>query len=157
MAISTSLGFARYVNLMGSAKEALEGASGFYIHVYGGVAPADATAAATGNLLLTFTESGDGTTGLTFEDGGAATRNLVNTSTEDWTGTVGTTGTATHFRLAPTEDDGLLDDGTKPRLQGTVSDNTDPDVCDFFMADPDLVELQVKTIAAYTLSLYAGG
>jgi len=102
----------------GSLKSLLDGG---FLRIYSGTVPATADAVATGAAeLLKFTESDDGTTGLTFATpavGGVISKN----ASEVWKGTAGATGTATFWRFTVGSDDGLgAAGGSDYRLQGTV-------------------------------------
>lgn len=95
-----STGLANAIAVVGSIKDALDGA---FIYVYDGVEPASADAALSGNtLLMTFSESDDGSTGLTF-NATTVSGVLQKTTSEVWKGTVVADGTATFFRMTDAE------------------------------------------------------
>jgi hypothetical protein len=101
---------------LASLKSALD--NGF-LSLYSGTMPAEPGDALSGNTELSkFTESGDGSTGLTFAaaSGGAMTKTIA----EIWKGLVTNSGTATFFRMYDSSDNPANASSTKVRLQGTV-------------------------------------
>lgn len=106
-------------------KAALDGGNLYY---FAGAVPADANDAlnmsTTHTQVAKFTESNDGTTGLTFQTATAGT--LPKTPAEDWKATValdgfdaGPTITPTFFRFCPAGDNGR-GAGSGARVQGTL-------------------------------------
>lgn len=112
--------------MLNEIKAALDGGNMYY---YAGTVPAEAGDAldmvATHTELVKMTESGDGTTGLTFDTSAGGT--LVKAAAETWSGLIDFDGfiagpgtaTPTFFRFCPAGDDGrsLV---TTPRIQGTI-------------------------------------
>ena len=144
MAIQVSTGLRNQMLDTGSLKNALD--NGF-IHIYSGSPPATADAAATGTLLLTLTESGDGSTGLTFE-ASAANGVISKATAEDWQGTVSTSGLAAWYRHVGSADTGVSST-TEPRIQGTIAAAG----ADMNMTDPNLVATSVETVNSYNVAL----
>ena len=79
----------------GSMKSRLDGG---FLYVFSGTQPASAEDAATGTLLAVFTESNDGSTGLTFTTGDNAGE-MKKTVAEAWQATGLADGTARYFRF----------------------------------------------------------
>lgn len=101
--------------MLAAAKTSLDGG---LLYIWAGPVPADASVALSGHtLLVTLTESADGSTGLTFEapvDGV-----LAKETTETWRGVIATSGTPAYFRFCASGDAGTGAADT-PRVQGTV-------------------------------------
>lgn len=100
------------------------------LYLFSGPIPADADVAIDGGstLLGVFTESDDGTTGLTFEST-AVDGVLSKTAAEDWATTFSATGTATFYRFCEGADNGEgIAGGTDNRVQGTVGPNMSYDM-----------------------------
>lgn len=115
-----------YEAALAGVKSALDGGRMFY---FAGPVPADASAPLDMNnshtRLVEMTESGDGSTGLTFDT--PAGNTLAKSATEEWSGQVSFSGaqdseetlTPTFFRFCPPGDDGVSESDA-PRLQGTI-------------------------------------
>lgn len=88
-------------------------------NVYTGSQPAAADDAATGTLLYTLTESGDGSTGLTFDD--AASGIVTKADAETWQGVAGNAGTAGWFRFYEDGDDPSAASTVNARLDGACA------------------------------------
>ena len=100
----------------GSFKEIMKNCK---CNVYTGSQPASADAAASGTLLYTLTESGDGSTGLTFDD--AASGIVTKADSETWQGVAGNAGTAGWFRFYEDGDDPSAASTTEARLDGACA------------------------------------
>lgn len=114
MTVKSSTGLRNHVLAVGSVKNALDGC---LIKLYGGTAPADADAAASGTLLATISVNNTGTP-VTFNasaDGGVLAKN----SGEVWAGAVSASGTCTHYRIVKPGDTGASST-TDIRVQGSV-------------------------------------
>lgn len=100
---------------LAALKTALDGG---FLYIYAGTMPADAGDALSGaTLLCKVTESGDGSTGLTFEAPSGGT--MTKETTEDWASAVITaSGTAAFFRFCDSTDTPANASSTKARLQG---------------------------------------
>jgi len=145
MAILKSTGFITYVNGTGSVKAALD--SGF-IKFYNGAVPLTADAIATGTLLWTISEDGDGT-GLTYEIN-ASGRAAKPTATQ-WSGAT-TAGTPTYWRAVTAADDGTLST-TQRRVQGTCGNAIDSDL---YLDNPVLTTnaaLDAKLLNAFIIGV----
>lgn len=114
MSAIKSTGLAAALAVTGSLKAALDGS---LIYIYDGTVPATADEAITNNLLMKISVADDGTTGLTFE-ATAADGVLTKTEAEVWKGTASAAGTATFFRMAPSDPSAAST--TDVRLQGSV-------------------------------------
>jgi hypothetical protein len=90
----------------------------FRLRVYAGDIPATADAALGGAVLLAeYTESDDGTTGLTFGTPSGAT--IAKNTGETWSSTPVANGVGTFFRCEKSGDDGTLSTSAL-RIQGDV-------------------------------------
>ena len=118
MTVLYSTGLLAQIAVTGSEKAALDGG---FIKYFSGPVPAAADDAIDGSsvVLATFTESHDGTTGLTFE-ATAADGVLTKTAAEAWESIAAATGTATFFRFYDSADDGATSSTTAKRVQGTL-------------------------------------
>lgn len=118
MTVKYSQGLLAYIGVTGSKKAALDGG---FLAYYSGTVPASANDAidSGSSVLAKFTESDDGSTGLTFESS-ATDGVLKKNSSETWKSTVGTAGTATFFRFYDSSDDGSSASTTAKRIQGTL-------------------------------------
>lgn len=100
--------------------------NGGFLKLFSGPVPATADAATVGGntLIATFTESDDGTTGLTFESS-VSSGVLTKTVAEAWESTAAATGVVTFYRWVEGADAGTgVAGGSDHRVQGTVgSDN----------------------------------
>lgn len=109
-----------------------------FIYVFSGPVPDTAGEAIDGSsvLLGRYTESGDGSTGLTFEPV-ATSGVMVKETTEEWKTTWSASGTATFFRWGVGSDDceGVAG-GSDYRLQGTIGANM---AFDMQLANPTVV------------------
>lgn len=96
--------------------------TGGNLYLFAGPVPADSDDAlsigTSHTLLVKMTESGDGSTGLTFA--AVSGTSMSKTSSETWKGTVLATGTAAFYRFCAAGDDGTAADPSTPRLQGTL-------------------------------------
>lgn len=132
----------------GSVSDALESGTGGIITIYAGVEPTSADDDVTGfTALLTFTESGNGSTPLTFEatsSGGS----LLKLDTETWSGTVASTGTATFYRHYIQSDGGGLSTSAI-RIQGSVGVGG----ADLNMTDIDLEQGNPESMDYYSINL----
>lgn len=115
MALKSSTGLRNKLMDTGSLKSIFAGG---LIKIYGGAAPADADAAATGTLLCTISNNSTGA-GINF-DAAAAGGVISKAAAETWSGNNVATGTATHYRHVAAADDGTLST-TQARIQGTIS------------------------------------
>lgn len=118
MTVQYSTGLNAHLAVTGSKKAALDGG---FLRYFSGPVPASADAAVDGSsvMLAEFTESDDGSTGLTFE-AAAADGVLTKTASESWASTVAATGTATFFRFSDSADAGTALSTTAKRIQGTL-------------------------------------
>lgn len=114
MTVKSSTGLRNHVLAVGSVKNALDGC---LIKLYGGTAPADADAAASGTLLATISVNNTGTP-VTFNSSADAGV-LAKNSGEVWAGAVSASGTCTHYRIVKPSDTGASST-TDIRAQGTV-------------------------------------
>jgi len=116
--MQASTGLRNYIGSSGSCKAALD--AGFLkvwtVPTDPTVGPDDALTGAT--LLGTFTESGDGTTGLTWDS--AVNGALPKAAAETWKTTWAASGTAVLFRFCEAGDAGDTASTTAKRVQGTV-------------------------------------
>lgn len=119
------------------------------IKVFGGTVAADADAAETGTLLVTFTNNDTGT-GLTWE-ATAVCRAAVKKASETWAGTAvaGTATPATYMRIVAAGDTGALST-TEARVQGSVGNVAGVDL---FLTNPNITTSDVKTLAAFSVTL----
>jgi hypothetical protein len=146
MAILKSTGFITYVNGTGSVKAALD--LGF-IRFYNGAVPANADAIATGTLLWTVSEDGDGT-GLTYEIN-AQGRAAKPTATQ-WSGAT-TAGTPTYWRASDPGDNPTQLSTVHRRVQGTCGNGVDDDL---YLDNPVLTTdaaLDAKLLNAFTVGV----
>jgi hypothetical protein len=119
--------------------------NGGFLYIYAGTMPAAAgDAISSGTLLAKITESGDGSTGLTF--GTPAGGVLAKTPAEDWSSLVTTSGTAAFFRFCDSSDTPAGASSTKVRYQGTCG-----------LAGADLNLETVTLVANGTNKVGAGG
>lgn len=121
---------------------------GSRLYLYSGTVPASADAAlGSATLLATLTESGDGTTGLTF---GTPSAGVISKATaEVWsTASITASGTATFWRLAASGDAGGAST-TEERVQGTVG-SVDADM---LLGDAALVSGQPFSLAYFNVAL----
>lgn len=111
----------------GSLSGAMNGGK---LYIFGGPIPASADVAATNApLLLTITNNGDGTTGLTF--GGVSNGIVSKTGTETWKCLAAniTTGTAAFYRFCGPADTATTAAGTPALcIQGTVGTDSSYDL-----------------------------
>lgn len=141
-------------NAMGDAASAL--LDGGNLYLYAGPVPASADAALDmvndHTEVAKFTESGDGTTGLTFN---AATGRVVSkTSGESWQATTAFDGAEdtepslliTFYRFCPAGDDGR-GAATGARIQGTVGNLLSG--ADLVMNDPNKAEAVLLPINSF--------
>lgn len=115
------------------------------LRIFSGSAPADADAAETGTLLVTISKDGAGDP-LGF--GTPAAGVLSKNSGETWQGTIDSSGTATHWRLVNTADDGSAST-TLARVQGTVAAAG----ADMNLTDPTLTATEVQPINFFAVAL----
>jgi hypothetical protein len=147
-ALYLSTGLRNGILVTGSVKNQLD--SGF-VKIYYGTIPADADATlGSATLILTLTESDDGSTGLTFE-GTASNGVLEKTSAESWQGTVVSAGTnaGTFYRWVLTGDTGGAST-TEKRIQGTVGAGLDFDMA---LQSNSFTNAAVFTLPSYLLRL----
>jgi hypothetical protein len=132
----------------GSVKTLLDGK---VIKIFGGPVPASADAdigAAT--LLVTITEGGDGSTGLTLE-AAAVDGVIAKNSGEVWQGEVATGGTATFFRICTLADTNGTST-TAVRAQGTVALVG----ADMNISNPALVALAIQRVDYFVIGMPPG-
>lgn len=127
---------------------------GSLLLIYGGTAPANADAAATGILLCTVSLDDTGT-GITFEAAATSTTPyttsvLEKNAGENWEGSVTTAGLATHYRHVVKGDSGNQS-YLEPRIQGTIASLG----ADLDLPDPNLILSAVQRIDFYRIALPA--
>lgn len=89
-----------------------------FLYFYAGTMPANPEdAISSGTLLCKITESGDGTSGLTFA--APALGAMTKTIAEDWTSVITASGTAAFWRFCDASDTPAGASSSKYRLQGT--------------------------------------
>jgi hypothetical protein len=115
--------------------------------IYSGSAPATADAAATGTVLVTYTEDATGSFNLTFEpstSGGS----LVKAAAQTWSGASSASGTGGYFRYVVTGDDGTPST-TQVRIQGTVGGAG----ADLFLASSEFDGSSTYFIDAFAIAI----
>lgn len=144
MTVQFSTGLLAHSAVTGSLKAGLD--AGF-LYYFSGPVPADADAAVDGStvLLAKFTESGDGTTGLTFE-ATATDGVLTKTAAEAWQSTAAATGTATFFRFCQAGDAGTAASTTNKRVQGTLGTT--------IASDAQLVSTSITSAQSLNVDLF---
>ena len=127
--------------------------NGGTLKIFSGPVPANAEAAVDGAcvLLAEITESGDGSTGLTFD--APTTGTLSKAAAEDWTclGADVTSGTATFYRFTEAGDTGTGASTTTSRVQGIVG--TDPFTADLVLGTTTLTNGVAVPISAFSYNV----
>lgn len=119
---------------------------GCMIAFYSGAQPASADDAASGTLLFTLTESGDGVTGLTWED--AADGVLSKNAAETWQGTAVATGTVGWFRCYESGGNPAAASTTEARFDGAVATSG----AQVNISNTAIAEAAVQTMSSFTYS-----
>lgn len=146
--VKVSTALANHLMGTGSLRAAINGG---FLYLYSGPVPATADAAIAGGntLLAKFTESDDGTTGLTFESS-VTSGVLRKTIAEDWATTVEANGVATFYRFCEGADDGSgAAGGSDHRVQGTVG--ADNNFYDLVVSNATLAISDTMSIASFQL------
>lgn len=141
MAISVSTGLKDA--LLNGQFNAGSGAGAFdsgTLAIYSGSAPANANAAVTGTVLATITLPADAFAASS--SGSVAKSGTWSDSSAD------ATGTASHYRLVASGDDGTLST-TQKRIQGTVGQGSG----DLSLDNTSIASGQTVTISTFTISL----
>lgn len=121
MTVSMSTGLRNEIVGGGSAEAFAAALNGGRLRWFAGTVPANADAATGAAVLLAeFTESGDGSTGLTWDASTVANGVISKTAAEAWQATAVADGTATFFRFCEAGDAGTAASTTAKRFQGTI-------------------------------------
>lgn len=154
-ALELSSGLKNYIMGTGSLLAALNtSGSGSVkasaILLFDGTIPASPDDATTGTLRCTIKSGAD----FVLWEADTTNKTVKKKSSETWSGTVGTASNATltHFRIVmDNADAGTALSTTAKRLQGTIG--SDPANYDLYMSQPVVNTSDVKTIAAFVLSI----
>lgn len=125
-------------------------ASGCAVLLFQGTIPASPDDATTGTLLGTVKNAA----AFILWEADTANKTVKKVAAETWSGTVGTATneTLTHFRIVMDDADaGTGASTTAKRIQGTIG--ADPANFDLYMSQPVVNTSDVKTIAAFVLSI----
>lgn len=131
--------------LNGGAGGGLKGSlAGGFINIYSGPQPLTADTAATGTLLGTVTESGDGATGLNFDtaSGGVIAKAVLET----WKFTGLAAGTAGWFRFYPATGNPATTSTSEARIDGSIASSG---------ADVNLNNVSIAVGSPNTIDLFA--
>lgn len=144
--------------MLAAIKTALDGGNMYY---FSGAVPTSSSDAldmsSTHTQLVKMTESGDGSTGLTFATPSGTA--MSRTTSETWSGTVTFDGyqstestlTATFWRFCPSGDDGRSA-GTGVRLQGTVGASGSGASIELNAASADLTAGNTETLGSFSVT-----
>lgn len=117
-----------------------------FLSVYTGAQPATADLPATGNLLYTLTNNGDGTTGLTWGDSSGGV--IAKESSEQWRGSAVAAGTAGWFRFYEAGDTPTTASTKAARFDGLIA--TSGGEMNMTNTAIELGAVQTCTTASYT-------